>query len=116
MFTWKSCLNSDGFSIDYLDIYMATCNFSGKISFTWLGPAPAVILFDSEPVKDVFTKNYIYQKPPTNPQTKLLTLGLGTLDTEKWAKHRRLVNPAFHLEKLKVNLIFSLELECYFNL
>ncbi|CAH9088984.1 unnamed protein product [Cuscuta europaea] len=36
-----------------------------------------------------------------NPQTKLLAEGLVLLEGDKWAKHRRLINPAFHSEKLK---------------
>jgi cytochrome P450 len=34
--------------------------------------------------------------------TKLLFGGVAILDAEKWAKHRRILNPAFHAEKLKV--------------
>ena len=48
--------------------------------------------------------NYeIFQKPKTNPLGKLLMTGMLAYEGEKWVKHRNLVNPAFHLEKLKVN-------------
>jgi cytochrome P450 len=33
---------------------------------------------------------------------KLLIGGVAILDGEKWVKHRRIMNPAFHAEKLKV--------------
>ncbi|XP_071904986.1 cytochrome P450 CYP72A616-like [Coffea arabica] len=42
-----------------------------------------------------------FQKPPQNPLVDLLTLGVSTLEGEKWAKCRRLITPAFHHEKLQ---------------
>ena len=38
----------------------------------------------------------------TTRVTKLLFAGVAILDAEKWAKHRKILNPAFHAEKLKV--------------
>ncbi|XP_027127584.2 cytochrome P450 72A225 [Coffea arabica] len=78
-----------------------TMQHKGKNSFFWLGPRPAMVILDPEQVKEVFAKYFTYQKPRANPFSKLLALGLASLDTEKWAKHRRLLNPAFHVEKLK---------------
>lgn len=43
-----------------------------------------------------------FQKPPLNALILILARGLTSLEGEKWAKHRRILNPAFHLEKLKV--------------
>ncbi|PHT44233.1 Secologanin synthase [Capsicum baccatum] len=73
----------------------------GKNSFVWMGPNPQVLIMDPELIKEVLSKNYLYQKPRGNPFLALLVQGLVSFEEDKWAKHRKIVNPAFHLEKLK---------------
>ncbi|XP_073108783.1 cytochrome P450 CYP72A616 [Elaeis guineensis] len=74
----------------------------GKISFTWFGPYPRVILKDPELVREVLSNKFgHFEKPNINPLGKLLARGVADYEGEKWAKHRRIINPAFHLEKLK---------------
>ena len=80
-----------------------------------------------EDLKDVLTKLDDFPKPAANPLVKLLATGLANYEGEKWAKHRRIINPTFHLEKLKVLQIiiftsfyashatYSLLHECYDN-
>lgn len=75
---------------------------AGKKCFIWLGPKPQVIIMDPELIKEVLSKTYLYQKPGGNPFAALLVQGLATYEEDKWAKHRKIINPAFHLEKLKV--------------
>ncbi|CAN4103189.1 unnamed protein product [Withania somnifera] len=73
-----------------------------KSSFMWLGPYPVVLITDPEHVKEIFKKNYVYVKQThPNPLTKLLAQGLVSIEGDKWAKHRKIINPAFHVEKLK---------------
>ncbi|KAL2900154.1 hypothetical protein RDABS01_025236 [Bienertia sinuspersici] len=43
-----------------------------------------------------------FQKPNTNPLAKMLVKGLVAYEGQKWAKHRKIINPAFHMEKLKM--------------
>ncbi|KAJ7981933.1 Cytochrome P450 [Quillaja saponaria] len=76
----------------------------GKNSFIWLGPILRVIIMDSEQIKDIFNKIYEFPKPHTNPFIKLLATGIADYEGEKWAKHRKIINPAFNIEKLKLML------------
>ncbi|GLU17750.1 hypothetical protein SLE2022_341060 [Rubroshorea leprosula] len=76
----------------------------GKNSFTWFGPIPRVNIMNPEHIREIFTKIYDFQKPKSNPLIRLLANGLVSRNGDKWAKHRRLLNPAFHQEKLKLML------------
>ncbi|KAL5159730.1 Cytochrome P450 72A68 [Glycine soja] len=84
-------------------------NKHGKNSFIWFGPMPRVTILDPEQIKDVFNKNYDFPKPNLNPLVKLLATGLAGYEGEKWSKHRRIINPAFNLEKLKIMLPLFLQ-------
>ncbi|KAG5597312.1 hypothetical protein H5410_038544 [Solanum commersonii] len=74
----------------------------GKIAFTWFGPRPVVLINDAEMVKDIFSKPYIFVKPENYHIIKLLIKGLATANKDIWSRHRKIINPAFHLEKLKI--------------
>ncbi|KAF6140528.1 hypothetical protein GIB67_035555 [Kingdonia uniflora] len=74
----------------------------GKITFYWVGTTPRMIIADPELMKEILSNKFgHFQKPPLNPLTNILTMGLSWLEREKWAKHRRIMSPAFHMEKLK---------------
>ncbi|XP_054814852.1 cytochrome P450 CYP72A219-like isoform X2 [Prosopis cineraria] len=76
----------------------------GMNSFMWFGPYPMVTIANPEDIKEVFNNISVFEKPPNNPLGKLLITGILDYNGEKWSKHRRIVNPAFHLEKLKLML------------
>ena len=76
--------------------------FTGKNYFIWVGPEHLVIVGDPEVIRDVFNKHAVYQKPKSTPLTKLLEQGILSYEEDKWAKHRKIFNPAFHMEKIKV--------------
>ncbi|KAK7397058.1 hypothetical protein VNO78_18225 [Psophocarpus tetragonolobus] len=78
-----------------------TLNKHGKNSFIWFGRKPRVIITEPELIKDVLNKMHDFPKPDTNPFVKLIATGLVNHEGEKWNKHRRIISPAFHLEKLK---------------
>lgn len=68
----------------------------------WLGPNPSVIILESEIIREIFLKNFVFQKPRTHPVAKFLVQGLVVSEGDEWTKRRKIINPAFHLEKLKV--------------
>ncbi|KAG0487676.1 hypothetical protein HPP92_009771 [Vanilla planifolia] len=77
-------------------------NGSNKLAFSWFGPYPRLIIMDPEMVKEILnTKSGNIQKSRINPFAKFLASGVATYEGEKWANHRRIINPAFHVEKLK---------------
>ncbi|KAM7497792.1 hypothetical protein LguiA_022206 [Lonicera macranthoides] len=72
----------------------------GKNCFLWAGTVPRVYIMDPELIREVLHKHEIFKKP-NNPALKILADGVTTHEGEKWAKHRKIINPAFHAEKLK---------------
>lgn len=58
-------------------------------------------IINPEDVKEILTK---YEEfPKLAPiYKKLLAAGFATLEGEEWARHKKIINPAFHLDKLKV--------------
>nr|AIL49061.1 secologanin synthase [Nothapodytes nimmoniana] len=78
----------------------------GKNSFMWVGRIPRVHITEPEQIREVLTKYYRFQKNhhSFDPITKHLLTGIGSLEGEPWAKHRRVINAAFHFEKLKLML------------
>ncbi|RVW44087.1 Cytochrome P450 72A15 [Vitis vinifera] len=75
----------------------------GKVSLFWAGTTPRLIVMDPGMIKEVLSnKQGHFQKPYISPLILTLARGLTALEGEVWAKQRRIINPAFHLEKLKV--------------
>ncbi|XP_076907361.1 cytochrome P450 CYP72A219-like isoform X2 [Bidens hawaiensis] len=83
----------------------------GRSFVTWIGWDPRVTIMDPEIIKDLLTKLNDFHKMRANPFIKYLLTGLVTYEGDKWAKHRKLVNPAFHVEKLK-NMVPAFHLSC----
>lgn len=68
---------------------------------------------DPDLIREIFTsKSEFYEKNEAPPLVKQLEGdGLLSLKGEKWAHHRRIISPTFHMENLRV--INSLYI--YFN-
>ncbi|KAL0717212.1 hypothetical protein Bca4012_066534 [Brassica carinata] len=76
-------------------------NTYGNTFYTWLGPVPSITIMNPQLIKEVYNKVYDFPKTHTFPLLALITDGLANADGDKWAKHRRIINPAFHFEKIK---------------
>ncbi|KFK38824.1 hypothetical protein AALP_AA3G165400 [Arabis alpina] len=83
----------------------------GRTFFTWLGPIPTITIMDPEHIKEVLNKIYDFQKPHVFPLGRFIATGLFSHDGDKWAKHRTIINPAFHLEKIK-NMVPAFHQTC----
>jgi hypothetical protein len=76
----------------------------GKTCISWFGPIPKVTIADAELTRQVMSsKSGHFEKLQFPKLSRLLAEGVATYEGEKWVKHRRILNPAFHLEKLKVS-------------
>uniref|UniRef100_A0A0D6QSD7 Cytochrome P450 n=1 Tax=Araucaria cunninghamii TaxID=56994 RepID=A0A0D6QSD7_ARACU len=75
----------------------------GRIFLYWFGTKPRLNIHDVDLIKEILsTKFGHFEKPPPTPVTKQLAgNGLASLEGHQWAKHRRIINPAFHVENLK---------------
>ncbi|PIA32941.1 hypothetical protein AQUCO_04300123v1 [Aquilegia coerulea] len=77
----------------------------GKTFVSWYGPSPRVSIMDPELIKDILSdKSGTFGKIKQIPILKFLFDGLANHEGEKWVKHRKIINPAFHQEKLKMML------------
>ncbi|KAK1404934.1 Secologanin synthase [Heracleum sosnowskyi] len=76
----------------------------GKNSFMWFGPTPRLLITDPELIKEVLTKINRFKKDTQNPIARMFSNGLGVVEGDQWVQHRKLLNPAFHVQKLKLML------------
>ncbi|KAJ9554151.1 hypothetical protein OSB04_018196 [Centaurea solstitialis] len=74
----------------------------GKKSFLWLGPNPRMYIWDLDLIKEILSKPDEFQKPHPEPFRDSIIGGLLVTEGHKWIKHRRIINPAFHLHNLKI--------------
>ncbi|KAM0903963.1 hypothetical protein ACQ4PT_018352 [Festuca glaucescens] len=77
----------------------------GRTFLYWFGARPTVCIADVNVVKQVlFDRNGLYPKNiGSNPHiARLLGKGLVLTDGDDWKRHRKVVHPAFNMDKLKM--------------
>ncbi|CAL5403186.1 unnamed protein product [Camellia sinensis] len=82
----------------------------GKNSFIWVGLVPRVNIMEPKLIKVILSKNDVFKKVKPNSLARLLIGGISVYEDEQWAKHRNILNPAFHMEKLKFQMMSKWEM------
>ncbi|XP_042441869.1 cytochrome P450 CYP72A219-like [Zingiber officinale] len=73
-----------------------------KVTFHWMGTNPRALIADPDQIREVLAdKTGEIGKANTSHLFKYFLTGVLSQEGEKWAKHRKILNPAFHIEKLK---------------
>ncbi|CAN5960418.1 unnamed protein product [Sphagnum jensenii] len=95
---------------DYVENFVQeTQNLQFRKSYLWwLGWEPRITITDLDLIKQVLpNKDHAFTKSQMMLKFMMPVIGKGlvTTDGEEWALHRRIVNPAFHHEKLKAMVI-----------
>ncbi|KAL5571485.1 hypothetical protein UlMin_021082 [Ulmus minor] len=75
----------------------------GATFLVWFGPTGRLTVSDPDLIREIFTsKSEFYEKNEAHPLIKQLEGdGLLSLKGEKWAHHRKIIGPTFHMENLK---------------
>ncbi|XP_051199945.1 cytochrome P450 709B2 [Lolium perenne] len=84
--------------------YQAWMAAHGKVFLSWVGYRPALCVADYDMAKQILSnKTGLHSKTDPGPNIMAL-LGKGLVFTEgdEWARHRRVVHPAFTMDKLKM--------------
>ncbi|OMO82303.1 Cytochrome P450 [Corchorus olitorius] len=95
--------NSNDIFQRVLPHYYAWSSKYGETFLYWHGTNPHVCISDPELAKQILSNKFgFYNKPPTKPAVqKLVGKGLALVDGLDWVRHRRILNPAFSLDRLK---------------
>jgi len=77
---------------------------AGERFLYWYGTEPRICISDVELAKEILSNKFgFYAKPKTRPSiVTMIGEGLVLLNGVEWVRRRRILNPAFSMDKLKV--------------
>ncbi|KAJ4975697.1 hypothetical protein NE237_000803 [Protea cynaroides] len=85
-----------------LPFHLQTIQKYGKKSAFWFGTNPRLYIMDPDLIRDIMSNKFGHlAKLKGNGIIHFFLSGVAAYEGEKWAKHRRIINPAFHMEKLE---------------
>ncbi|KAI4349823.1 hypothetical protein L6164_010373 [Bauhinia variegata] len=85
--------------------YHTWSSLYGETFLYWYGTQPRVCISDPELVKQILSNKFgFFQKQKTRPSVETLIgkEGMVLLNGLEWVKHRRILNPALSMDKLKI--------------
>ncbi|XP_072958814.1 cytochrome P450 734A6-like isoform X1 [Typha angustifolia] len=79
----------------------------GSTFLIWFGPTPRLAIADPDLIREIFlSRSEYFDRYESHPLVRQLEgEGLVSLRGEKWAHHRKVLTPTFHMENLKQLLI-----------
>ena len=88
----------------WLVLFVYYCEKGSKF-LVWFGPTVRLAVSDPDLIREIFTsKSEFCEKNEPHPLVKQLEGdGLLSLKGQKWALHRKIISPSFHMDNLKVN-------------
>ncbi|XP_074368145.1 cytochrome P450 CYP72A219-like isoform X2 [Apium graveolens] len=95
---------SDNVSFHALPYIHSIIKKYGKKAFIWFGPTPSIQVINPEQIREIMSKPRTFHKMHPNPLGDMILGGLISSEDTKWSRDRKIMNPAFHLAKLKIML------------